>query len=481
MTIGIIDINSFIGESTAYDKKQMLEERKPKSWLKSVSAFANGEGGALIFGIADSGEIVGLKDAQHDAEIISEHVKTKMDPVPEVNLGFHKTDNGKELIILNVRPGDETPYFYFADGNRTAFVRIGNESVPADDVMLKRLVLKGYKRTFDSLPSGYKFERMAFTKLKSICYQRTHTDFLDSDYESWGLVDENGKLTNAGALLADECPIRYSRVFCTRWNGKDKASGLVDALDDAEFSGSLLILLQNMLSFINRNNRKAWMKTNDGRIEMPDYPKRALLESSVNALIHRDYMEVGSEVHVDVYDDRVEISSPGGMYDGSLVQNLDPMQIISKRRNPVLADIFSRLQLMERRGSGFKKIIEDYERYKTYTPDKHPRFHSDAYSFFIVLPNLNYGHDVEYILDSAPRRNAGLGTSEKTSEKASEKTSEKIISYIKNEPTVTAGTMAAKLGISSRAVEYQLSKLQDNNIIKRVGGRKEGHWEVLIP
>lgn len=64
-----------------------------------------------------------------------------------------------------------------------------------------------------------------------------------------------------------------------------------------------------MLSFINRNNRKAWMKTNDGRIEMPDYPERALLESSVNALIHRDYMQVGSEVHVDVYDDRVEISS----------------------------------------------------------------------------------------------------------------------------------------------------------------------------
>jgi predicted HTH transcriptional regulator len=216
-----VDITALIGEATEYDKKQMLEERKPKSWLKSVSAFANGEGGALIFGIADSGEIVGLKDAQHDAEIISEQVKTKMDPVPEVNLSFHKTDDGKELVVLRVRSGHETPYFYFADGNRTAFVRIGNESVPADDVMLKRLVLKGYKRTFDSLPSGYKFERMAFTKLKSICYQRTHTDFLDSDYESWGLVDENGKLTNAGALLADECPIRYSRVFCTRWNGKD--------------------------------------------------------------------------------------------------------------------------------------------------------------------------------------------------------------------------------------------------------------------
>ena len=95
MTTDVLDIKSLIGETTAYDKKQMLEERKPKSWLKSVSAFANGEGGALIFGIADDGEVVGLQEAQHDAEIISEQIKTKMDPVPEVNLGFHKTDDGR--------------------------------------------------------------------------------------------------------------------------------------------------------------------------------------------------------------------------------------------------------------------------------------------------------------------------------------------------------------------------------------------------
>ena len=237
------DITKLIGETTEYDKKQMLEEHKPKSWLKSVSAFANGEGGVLIFGIVDNGEIVGLENAQHDAEIISEQIKTKMDPVPEVNLKFHQTERGKTLILLFVKKGDETPYFYCGDGSRIAFVRIGNESVQADALILKRLVLKGYNRSFDSLPSEYKFDRMAFTKLKSICYQRTHTDFLDSDYESWGLTDAEGHLTNAGALLADECPIRYSRVFCTRWNGKGKAGGLIDALDDAEYRNILEVCL----------------------------------------------------------------------------------------------------------------------------------------------------------------------------------------------------------------------------------------------
>ena len=84
----ILNSNSLIGETTAYDKKQMLEIKRPKSWLKSVSAFANGEGGTLIFGISDDDEIVGLANAESDAERISEEIKTKLDPVPVVNLEY---------------------------------------------------------------------------------------------------------------------------------------------------------------------------------------------------------------------------------------------------------------------------------------------------------------------------------------------------------------------------------------------------------
>ena len=102
------DIKSFIGEATSYDKKQMLEIKRPKSWLKSVSAFANGEGGTLIFGISDDNQVVGLSDAEGDAEKISEEIKTKLDPVPVVNLEYKEID-GKRLILLHVYPGQETP------------------------------------------------------------------------------------------------------------------------------------------------------------------------------------------------------------------------------------------------------------------------------------------------------------------------------------------------------------------------------------
>ena len=126
-----VDILKLIGEATTYDKKEKIERNKPKSWLKSVSAFANGEGGTLIFGISDDNEIIGLTNAEDDAEFISETIKTKLDPIPTIDLKF-KEPNGKKLIFLYVNEGQETPYYYIGDKQRLAYVRIGNDSVCYD-------------------------------------------------------------------------------------------------------------------------------------------------------------------------------------------------------------------------------------------------------------------------------------------------------------------------------------------------------------
>lgn len=390
-----IDLKKLIGEATEYDKKRSVERKKVKDWLKSVSAFANSFGGTLIWGIANDDEIVGLENAESDAEFISETIKVKIDSIPKVNLRFYMEDD-KKLILLDVYAGKETPYYYVGEGNHTAYIRLGNESVPADNITLKRLVLQGANRSYDSLISEYNFENMAFTKLRSVYKYNTGKNFENNDYESWGILDEKGNLTNAGALLADESPIRHSRVFCTRWNGLDKAHGLIDAIDDEEYSGGLVNLLQDSVKFVARNTKKAWRKTGYGRIEMPDYPDDAILEGIVNALIHRDYLELGSEVHIDMFDDRLEIYSPGGMLDGSKVQNLDLRNVSSKRRNPIIADIFNRLNYMDRRGSGFKKILDSYEFQEHYTENMKPEFKSGNSDFWLIFKNLNYeAKDIE--------------------------------------------------------------------------------------
>lgn len=483
------DIQKLIGEATTYDKKQMLEVKRPKSWLKSVSAFANGEGGTLIFGISDDDQIVGLADAKGDAERISEEVKSKLDPAPTVNLELKEAD-GKALVLLHVYPGQETPYYYIGDKQRIAFVRIGNESVTADRVQLKALVLKGSGRTYDSLPSNYRFEDMAFSKLKSVHYKRLQRSFEDNEFVSWGIIDENGKLTNAGALLADESPVRQSRIFCTHWNGLDMTSGLGEAIDDVELEGCVIGQLQDAVSFVRNNSRKKWWKENDYREELPDYPERAVTEAIANAIIHRDYMQMGSEIHIDMYDNRLEIYSPGGMLDGRLIQQLNPLTVPSKRRNPLLADFFSRLGLMERRGSGMKKIINTYRRYEHLSDYHAPEFTSNASEFHVTLWNLNY----EGCDNNTAPNNTFQGVEfikepvEFTKEFIKEpvgftkefiKASRQIYKLISTNPKVSTVQMADSMGLSTRQVLKYLKRLQESGKIARVGGRKMGEWKII--
>ena len=100
-------MKDYIGETTSYDKKLMLERKDPTSWLKSVSAFANTQGGRLLFGVANDGALVGLADAQDDSEFISENIKMQMDPVPEIDLSLHEED-GRQFVVVEVKAGSET-------------------------------------------------------------------------------------------------------------------------------------------------------------------------------------------------------------------------------------------------------------------------------------------------------------------------------------------------------------------------------------
>ena len=451
----------------------MLEVKRPKSWLKSVSAFANGVGGVLIFGIADNDSVVGIDDVKKAMEVISEQIKVKMDPAPEVLLKAHLIDS-KEIITLEVYRGEETPYYYVCEGNYTAYVRIGNESVIATATDLKRLVLRGKNKTYDSLVTDYSFDDYSFSKLKAAYYKKTKKSMEMKDFESFGIVDKSGMLTNAGALLADESPIYCSRLFCTRWNGIDKASGVIDALDDEEYTGSLILLLEEGMSFARRNSKKMWRKESDRRVEYPEYPERSIFEGLVNGLVHRDYLDMGSEVHIDIFDDRLEIYSPGGMYDGTLIQDRDIDNVPSKRRNPVVADIFSRLDYMERRGSGFKKIMQAYEVEPNYTEDKKPVFYSNATEFRVILKNLNFTDEVlreeNEVLDEVLNE---VLDSRRTEMEI------KVIKAILVSPRIKQKELAEQIGISVSTIQRTIKNLVKEGKIVRVDGKRDGYWKIL--
>ena len=382
----------------------------------------------------------------------------RLDPIPEFKLRFHKTEDGKVLVILDVYKGDETPYYYSADGVLEAYVRVGNESVKATATELKRLVLRGKNTSYDSQNSTYKVDDYAFSKLKERYKKWTGNSFDDKDLISFGLVNEQGDLTNAGALLADESPIRCSRLFCTRWNGLNKSGGSVDALDDAEYAGSVISLIENGEAFIKRNCKMKWRKTANSREEMPEYVERSYHEALVNALAHRDYLVNGSEVHIDIYDDRMEIYSPGGMPDGSMIQDRDPLTVPSTRRNPVLADVFNRLGYMERKGSGFGKIISGYEFQINYNESKRPSFRSDRYQFTVVMPNLNYDVSQDVPQD-VPQG----------------KLDAQIVDMIRKDNKISTEKIAIALGVSSKTIKRHIKEMYN---VSYIGRGFSGHWEI---
>ena len=462
-----MNLKDYLGETNLYDKKEKLEINKSKSWLKSVSAFANGQGGKLIFGVKEDNTIIGLSDYQETSENITEIIKTKMDPNSEFDMEIKEID-GKVILILNVFAGKNTPYFVVDGGTRTAYKRIGNQSVPANRIDLFNLSLKGEHISYDSLQSNKRLEDVRFKELSIEYKNRTEKEFEDKDFKSFGLINDEGNLTIAGELLADDYQVYQSRVFCTRWNGLTKANSRIDALDDAEFEGNIIYLLKASLDFVKRNSKKMWKKGQVYRIEYPEYPERAVQEALVNALIHRDYSVIGSEVHIDIYDDRLEIYSPGGMYDGTFVQDLNPLNVSSTRRNPIIADVFARMDLMERRGSGLRKIIEAYEAEENYKEELKPEFKSTESSFTTILKNLNY-------ITQNVTQNVTQNDGEKL--KPSDRRGI-ILEIIKNNPKITANDLSKQFNVTDRTIKRDLKVLIDENIIKYIGSAKDGYWKV---
>ena len=471
---GIKMIFSLIAEATECDFKVALERDKPLSWLKSVSAFANGIGGTLFFGVNNDGKIIGLDDAQSDADIISNRIKERITPLPDFVLTPYN-DSGKNVLTLVVKVGRNTPYYYAADGIKRAYVRIGSESIPAPDHILNELILKGSNRTFDAVSTEYEKKKYSFTLLEATYRQITKLNFESTDYISFGLVDENGFLTRAGSLLTDQHIVYNSRLFCTRWDGLTKGSVFDDAIDDKEYEGNLIYLLKSGCDFVKNNTKVRFAKEAMTRIDKPDYAERAVMEALVNALIHRDYLIMGSEIHINIYDDRVEISSPGGMYGGQKIQELDIEQLESERRNPIIADLFHRMKYMERRGSGLKKIVNETKKLPGYSNDFMPEFYSTATYFKVVLKNVNY------VANQMQDQRSGFGINGEINFGINfgiNETQKKIIALLIENPKITMPVVAETLGMTKRSVESNISQLKKAGLVEREGARKNGSWVV---
>ena len=181
------------------------------------------------------------------------------------------------------------------------------------------------------------------------------------------------------------------------------------------------------------------------------------------------------------------------MMDGRLIQHLDPMNVPSKRRNPLLADFFNRLELMERRGSGMKKIVKEYKHFEKFPGYKAPEFKSNSGEFHVTLWNLNYDEkqfansekqfansEKQFANDSKEFANEKKETSKEVKQrKEFVKAKRAIYKLITSNPKVTTAQMADKLNVSTRQVQKYLKRLTEQNLIVKEGSRINGSWKIL--
>lgn len=321
-----------------------FKESVTKTFLKTVSAFANYGTGRILFGVDDSGITVGLADPSADALRIENMINDSLDPVPRYTLNI---DEANKTVCLTVNEGRSKPYYC----NRRAYRRADSATIEVDRTELGRLVLAGQNLSFDELPSSrvdLSFSLLAERFMRHLGL----TAFDDNSLRTLGLLGVDGVYTIAGEILADDNALPGIDVVKFGSNISELLDRkAVEGCSALEQYDAVLEMYERYLVYetVSRAARE--------RVER--VPFEAFREAVANALVHRAW-DIPANVTVSIYDDRVTVVSPGGLPSGVTEEEYLGGGV-SVPRNPVVANIFFRLDYIEQFATGIARINGAYE------------------------------------------------------------------------------------------------------------------------
>ena len=345
-------------------KELELKSTITNTFLKTVSAFSNYNSGKIIFGIDDNGKIIGLENIEELCLDLENKINDNISPKPDFR--FIK-DTKKNIITLIVEEGLNKPYLY----KGKAYKRNDTSTVEVDKVELNRLTLLGLNQYYEELKA--RKQDLEFKVLKKELEEKLSLKNFSKDVlKTLNLYDDKNGYNNAAELLADK----------NTFSGTDIAKfgkNIDEILDRNLFTNiSIISQFQKILEVFNRYYKYEQILGSE-RIEKELIPEKAFRETIANALIHRTW-DVNSNIRISMYEDKIEISSPGGLPSGISEKEYLNGQI-SQLRNPILANIFFRLKYIEMFGTGIRRINESYKDYAV-----KPAFEIFENSIKITLP-----------------------------------------------------------------------------------------------
>ena len=326
-------------ETTTLEFKQQLS----KSYLKTVSAYANYGTGKIIFGIADDGTPVGLTDPQDTCLRVEHAINDSIDPVPRFELSI---EEDTRTVTLTVHEGPDNPDLF----SGRAYRRADTSTVEVSRLEYGRLVLTGEHVSFDALVA--KEQDLAFGHLEKELASKLGLKPLDQNsLISLELMTPSGEYCNAAALLADSN--HFPGIDIARFG---ESINIINARHTFEHM-SVLEQMQRTLEVFDTYYAYEEIVGFE-RIAKTLVPREAFREAIANALVHRCW-DVRANIKVGMFADRIEITSPGGLPAG-ITEELYLAGGPSVARNPILANVFFRLGHIERFGTGIPRILDEY-------------------------------------------------------------------------------------------------------------------------
>lgn len=391
-------IEDVLLESDRFECKSILNREDVVGWLKSIAGFANASGGEFYIGVEDkTNKLIGFdrKAADNERNYFKNQVNEHLTPRPQMKISFVRYDirNSERFVIrVTVPESSVKPVILKYKNIPSIFMRRDGFTNGATYEEIIDMSIKSKKTQYDVLVSDVKYSPEKFSMLRD--FYREHNDgkeLKEKALRSMGFYDEEGYLLNGAVLFLDDYKDKKTEVQCSVFNGYNKGSERIVTIN--RFNGNITSTISYIMDFVNQRMNHSMVKLNDVRKNIDAYPKRALFEGVINAIAHRDYYLDGTQIQVDMFKDRLEISSPGGFYRGEkLGKTYDLSGIISKRRNELIANVLVGCNVMEAAGTGFDKIAEEYEE----ADDAHkPYIFSSSDHFTLVLPDLTHENGVE--------------------------------------------------------------------------------------
>lgn len=408
-----------------------LKEIYTPDLKKEIISFANTNGGTILIGVQDNGNIIGIDNADFVIQQIANSIRDSIRPdiTMFTNIELLKYED-KTYIKLTVEQGTKRPYYLSDKGLKPSgvYVRSGTTSAPASEDAIRMMIKATDGDTFETNRSL--IQELTFNSLSKEMEKRNF-EFTEVQMKNLGILSSDSIFTNMGLLVSDQC--KHSIKFAV-FQGTDK----LIFKDRKEFTGSLFEQLADAYKTIDFYNGTMASFHDLLRTDERDYPEDAVREALLNAIVHRDYSFSGSTL-INLYANRLEIISLGGLVSGLSLKAA--MLGASQPRNEKLANLFYRMKLIEAYGTGLSKIISCYKGLPA-----QPKFESVEGAFQVVLPNIH--------------AQALSGLNEKYIP---------IIKLFENKKEITRADAEVALGSGTTYAVTMMKEMLDKNLIAKVG------------